>query len=279
MPARTASTSTSATASRSNLAITKSHRGDFRVGEENTWTIRVANDGPGAAAAPVTVTDDLPAGIELVETVGPWECDERSGTVTCVLTDGAGAPASLAAGATRALELVVVPGIDAAPSVVNTASVTTPTPETDPSDNTDDDPTDIPLAVLVIDKALDGTLRSGDDVTYVLTVTNEGPSPTNGRITVTDDLPTGLRFVGTTADAGVRCDADGQLVTCTTDDVLAVGDRIVIEVDVEVTAASGSALTNVATVVGRQHGRRSSRSIRRSSPMPAATPPTPCRRW
>ncbi len=84
-----------------DLRIDKSHTGDFRVGEENTWDIRVTNDGPGAAAAPVTVTDDLPEGIEFVDTDGPWDCDERSGTVTCVLTDGTGAPASLAAGAGR----------------------------------------------------------------------------------------------------------------------------------------------------------------------------------
>jgi large repetitive protein len=233
-----------------DLAITKSHTGDFRVGEENTWRISVANDGPGTAAAPVTVTDDLPDGIDFVEAIGPWDCDERSGRVTCVLTDRGGTPTSLASGASRTLDLVVVATIEAAPGVVNTASVTTPTPEIDPTNNTDDDPTGIPLAVLVIDKALEGTLRSGAEVTYVLTVTNEGPSPTNGRITVVDDLPDSLEFVRTVADAGVTCDVDGQLVSCHTDDVLEVDEQLVIEIDVEVAGATGSSITNVATVVG-----------------------------
>ena len=183
-------------------------------------------------------------------TVGPWDCGERARTVTCVLTDGAGAPVSLAAGATRTLELVVVPGVDAAPGVVNTATVTTPTPEIDPSNNTDDDPTDIPLAVLVIDEALDGTLRSGDDVTYVLTVTKRDPRPPTGGSPSPTICRQGCASWAPPAAAGVRCDADGQLVTCTTDDVLAVDDRIVIEVDVEVTARLRFGLTNVATVVG-----------------------------
>jgi uncharacterized repeat protein (TIGR01451 family) len=87
-------------------------------------------------------------------------------------------------------------------------------------------------------------------VTYVLTVTNEGPSPTNGRITVVDDLPDSLEFVRAEADAGVTCVADGQLVSCHTDDMLEVDEQLVIEIDVEVAAATGVAITNVATVVG-----------------------------
>ena len=59
--------------------------------------------------------------------------------------------------------------------------------------STDDDPTNILTANLVIDKAHAGDFRQGQTgAQYTISVTNNGPAPTTGLVSVTDALPTGL---------------------------------------------------------------------------------------
>ena len=62
----------------------------------------------------------------------------------------------------------------------------------------------------------------GSDGTWTLEVTNTGPTPDPGPVTVTDTLPPGVTYVSATGD-GVACDATGQTVTCTIAD--GVDDR------------------------------------------------------
>ena len=49
-----------------DLAITKTHDGEFTVGTEGTFTIGVANLGFTEDPRPLTVVDELPEGLELV---------------------------------------------------------------------------------------------------------------------------------------------------------------------------------------------------------------------
>lgn len=67
-----------------NLKITKSDSPDpVRVGGTLTYTIGVENLGP-AAATGVTVTDNLPRGVDLVSATGPsGVCAVQGGKVTC----------------------------------------------------------------------------------------------------------------------------------------------------------------------------------------------------
>jgi uncharacterized repeat protein (TIGR01451 family) len=51
----------------------------------------------------------------------------------------------------------------------------------------------------------------GDDVTYTLTVTNEGPSMTTG-MSVTDSVPEGLTVVSSNASVGSITESDGNLI-------------------------------------------------------------------
>ena len=87
-----------------DLAVAKSHSGDFAVGAENSWTISVTNNVPATATGPVTVTDTLPAGINYVraEATG-WTCSHAAGTVACTLD-----AAAMAVGVTTSFELVVI---------------------------------------------------------------------------------------------------------------------------------------------------------------------------
>jgi len=67
-----------------NLKITKSDSPDpVRVGSQLTYSIGVENLGP-AAATGVTVTDNLPKGVDLVSGTGPaGSCAVQGGKITC----------------------------------------------------------------------------------------------------------------------------------------------------------------------------------------------------
>lgn len=97
--------------SRADLGVTKEAPGQALEGEDLTYTITVANEGPDTALGAV-VEDPLPAGVRFVS--ASQGCAESQGTVTCQLGD-------IADGGSREVEITVVPG---GPSeVTNTAVV------------------------------------------------------------------------------------------------------------------------------------------------------------
>jgi uncharacterized repeat protein (TIGR01451 family) len=104
-----------------NLKITKSDSPDpVRVGSNLTYTIGIENLGP-APATGVTVTDNLPKGVDLVSANGPaGACAVQGGKVTCGL--GSLAPVGVNyGGAQVTVTIVVVPRV--AGTIRNTASV------------------------------------------------------------------------------------------------------------------------------------------------------------
>lgn len=235
-----------------DLATTKTHEGPFVIGLESTWNVTVSNQGAAAAASPVTVTDELPNGISYVDASGDdWVCSAAGRLVTCTYVDGSGAPVDMAPYAESTLELTVtVDGYPAA-TVTNTATIDSGTVDPNPENNGDDDTVDLRLSILDIDKGLDGDIESGEQATYVITVTNFGPSATSGDVTVSDDLPVGLTFVdATTESAGAACSETTGTVTCTNSAVLEPGAVWIIELTVDVTATAGTRIVNNVTVAG-----------------------------
>jgi len=104
-----------------NLKITKSDSPDpARVGANLTYTIGVENLGP-APATGVTVTDNLPKGVDLVSATGPGgACAAQGGKVTCGL--GSLNPVGVNyGGAQVTATIVVVPRV--AGTIRTTASV------------------------------------------------------------------------------------------------------------------------------------------------------------
>jgi len=102
-----------------DLAIIKSHSGDFTVGQQETFALRVNNNGPNDATGTITVTDALPVGLTYVSGTGTgWTCSAAGQNVTCThsgpLANGAALPD---------LGLTVAVDAAAVPSVTNTASV------------------------------------------------------------------------------------------------------------------------------------------------------------
>ena len=104
-----------------NLKITKTDAPDpVRVGSSLTYTIKVEDLGPSAATG-VTVTDDLPKGVDLVSAAGPaGACAAQGGKLTCSI--GSLSPTGVNyGGAAATVTIVVVPR--SAGTIRNTATV------------------------------------------------------------------------------------------------------------------------------------------------------------
>lgn len=224
-----------------DLTISKSHIGDFIVGTTGTYTITVTNIGTGSTTETITVTDTLPAGLGFISGTGAgWTCSAVGQTVTCTN------PGPLAPNESSSINLTVSVGPEAVPSVINSVTVSTPN-DSDPNNNSDDDPTNVLAADLTIEKTHTGDFAVGTTGVYTITVTNVGTGPTTGTITVTDTLPTGLSFVSGTG-ANWTCFALGQTVTCTNPGPLAPSASSTITLTVNVESSAYPSVTNSATV-------------------------------
>ena len=234
----------------SDLAITKTHTGDFVVGVDGVYTLSVKNVGSLSIAGLITVTDPVPAGLNVVSAAGSgWVCGMSDQDVTCSVTPSG----SLASGASLPdIRITVNPTLAAAPSVTNTATVTNVN-DIDPDNNSSSSPTRIQVSADLAVTKDDGAtaLGAGGSTTYTLVVTNDGPSSVSGAI-LADPAATGL------AKTGVACaPSPGQCVAPPTIaeleggtfalPALASGQTYALAVTADVTAASGS-VANTATV-------------------------------
>ncbi|WNY33388.1 hypothetical protein Q9Q99_14975 [Curtobacterium flaccumfaciens] len=89
------------------------------------------------------------------------------------------------------------------------------------------------------------TVQPGDEVEYLVTARNRGPSMAQ-QVGAVDDLPEAMRFVG--SDDG--CTAEGQRVTCSSDVSLDVGETLDFRIRAALDPAyrgDGSDVVNVAT--------------------------------
>jgi uncharacterized repeat protein (TIGR01451 family) len=106
-----------------DLAVTKTHPGDFTVGVNATYQMTVSNVGAGPTTGVVTLTDVLPAGLtyEPILNVLPdgWNCSANGSEVSCT------SARELLPGQSRSLVLGVGVGSAAVPSVRNTVHVAT----------------------------------------------------------------------------------------------------------------------------------------------------------
>ncbi|MFZ2098783.1 MAG: DUF11 domain-containing protein, partial [Anaerolineales bacterium] len=107
----------------------------------------------------------------------------------------------------------------------------------------------VTLTVQSVDLAITKTgdpepVKVGDELTYTLLVTNDGPQDATG-VTVADTLPAGVTFVS--ASAG--CTEMGGVVTCDVGDLAAAE---VAELTILVTPDMEGSITNSATVTGAE---------------------------
>ena len=66
------------------LAISKTHSGNFTIGQPGVYTISVSNTGTAPTSGTITVTDTIPAGLTYSSASGTgWSCSGSGQTATC----------------------------------------------------------------------------------------------------------------------------------------------------------------------------------------------------
>ncbi|ROS77544.1 putative repeat protein (TIGR01451 family)/fimbrial isopeptide formation D2 family protein [Curtobacterium sp. PhB130] len=251
-----AGTSSEATQT-AGLSVTKTADVErIDAGQDVTYTVRVANpDGPsdlpaGAGTTPsVRVQDTLPAGVQYVGltdgTTAHWALESNEdGVLTLVSTDG------IAVGAEdpNTIGIVVhVPASFTGSSVVNTATAAPVTAQgaTAHDSATVDVTTEADLSITKT-RTSAASADAGTDVTYDVTVTNDGPSDAQ-RVTWADTAPAGMTVTAVTTDDDAWQQGD-DVTTWSTD---TFANDATTTFHVTATIASGTpagTLRNTATV-------------------------------
>lgn len=178
------------TALSADLEISKTASKDIVEPEETfTYSITVKNNGPDAATN-VNVEDILPSSLNFIEanpSVGTWIAPNWSvGTI--------------ANGASKTLIITVKAKADASGSIINIAIVTSSTSDPHTSNNSANKTITVRQPALNADLSITKTAESevipGQNLRYIITVTNNGPDDATG-VRVTDNLPTTVNFIST----------------------------------------------------------------------------------
>src|SRR5439155_7007323 len=179
----------------SDFAVTKSAPATTPANSNLAYTITVINNGP--SDGPVTLKDTTPANTTFVSEShppSPFGCGTpipgSPGTLNC-------SAGSISAGSSTTFTMTVHvdPGVAIGTVIPNTATVTS---SSDPNPN-DDTATATTNVVAAADLAVTKTdapdpVGAGNNLTYSITVSNNGPSAAAG-VTLTDTIPGGTSFV------------------------------------------------------------------------------------
>jgi uncharacterized repeat protein (TIGR01451 family) len=254
----TADTETTQVQTRADLSIAKSGPATAVAGAAAgfDYTITVTNNGPSNNTGGSVVSDTLPGGLTFQSVGSSSECSAVGQAVTC--TDNAG----MAVNGTKQFTVHVTLGSFVLDGTVlsNTASVasggtTDPTSGNDAS--TAVNTTAQAEADLKVSKTAspDPAVAAGANLTYTITVTNDGPSDVQDP-ELTDSVPTDTTFVSFSVPAGwSRTDnplvgVGGTGTVTVKASTLAAGASaqftFVVKVDADTT--SGSNIGNTATV-------------------------------
>lgn len=208
-------------AQNSDIAVTKSGPAVAAAGTDVPYTVTVMNVGD-AASGLVTLTDNIPVGAVFVsetQNSGPtFACSTPAvggtGTISCTID-----PLNPGETATFTFTMQISADTDAGATITNIATVSD-AGGTDPNDenNSSTASTTTPqptLADMGIVKAGPDRAAPGTDVTYTITVVNNGPNDAS-TVQVDDALPGTMTFVSLTQLSGptLSC-TSGQTVSCT----------------------------------------------------------------
>jgi uncharacterized repeat protein (TIGR01451 family)/gliding motility-associated-like protein len=188
-----------------DIAISKTGPQTISAGENISYAIKVVNNGPVDVSG-LTIADVVPAGITNVS----WSAT-ASGTATITgPTTGNGnnisMGANINAGSTNFITILVsgkVPSNTAASTLTNTATVTLPTEIVDfntANNSSTVNTTVINSPSLVVQKSGPSTAASGTQISYTLTVSNNGPSDAIA-VNIADAIPADITNVSWIAAA------------------------------------------------------------------------------
>jgi len=243
------STATSTVSATPNLKITKVRSGaSFTAGGTSAYTLTVNNHGDAPTSGAVNVTDPIPAGLTVTAINAPgWTCNSvPAASLSCSRSD------ALAAGASYPnIVLTVSIDGDVTGEVENTSTVSGGG-DSDLSDNTSSSTNPVSnVADLAITKtASKDEVVIGENFTYALKVTNNGPSKATS-VAITDSLPAGLSFVSATPAPGCSIQPVSGTLGCAVGS-LNSGATYTVTVTVHVDGTAHGTLHNTATVAAQQ---------------------------
>jgi uncharacterized repeat protein (TIGR01451 family) len=232
-----------------DVAVNKSVTGgpSFGPGATVTYTVSLENNGPSRATG-VVLSDVVPAGLTFVTGTlnGQTVTTAPGGTVTFN-------PVNIETGTANALTATLQFTVNATASgtITNTASIPNNIPnETVTTNNSDGvDITVAPRAELFLTKTVNRTeAQAGSQLTYTITVTNEGPSPAQA-VTLTDTLDPGLTFVsGTGPNGAVLNDSNNDRIITHDAGTLASGATLTYTIIAQLGTTVTGTQTNQASV-------------------------------
>lgn len=243
-PSNNSATATTDVIARADVAVTKTGPATANAGTEAAWVLRVTNNGPSAATG-VVLTDALPNGVTFVSsssTPAGVSCTASDGLVSCPVGDLANGASvevtvrgNLASGLTAGTALTDIGGVS--------STTTDPTPGNNSASHTT---TVAEVSDVRISKTSDpATLVPGAQSTYLLAITNAGPSDARN-VVVTDTLTTDLTVLESTFDGGA-CSVSGSTVTCNRA-LLPVGAEATVRIRVQVASTRTAPVVNTASV-------------------------------
>jgi uncharacterized repeat protein (TIGR01451 family) len=254
-PGNNSATDTDTLNATADLSITKTDGSATEVpGTPVTYTITVTNSGPSDVSG-ATVADTFPA-----ELTGVTFTSVAAGGATGNTAAGSGNindTVNMPSGSSITYTVNATVAASATGSLSNTATVTAPGGVTDPTpgnNSATDTDTLAPSADVSVTKTDSADpVQAGSNITYTITVTNNGPSDAQS-LSLSDAVPANTTLVSVTTPAGwTRTDlvpAGGTGTLTFTRPTLAAGVSSVFTVIVNVTAgtANGTTISNTATV-------------------------------
>lgn len=230
--------------SQPGLVLVKSGPAEIVAGADITYRLELRNNGPSNATA-VRLQDAIPAAVQNASWTAAGNGTSSSGTgdvdvtrdipvdsVITVTITGTTDPA--ASGVATNSAVANGNGQTINSNVVNTNIISKPS--------------------LQISKSGPAKIAAGQSVSYLVKVTNNGPSAANG-ITIADQIPAAIKNAVWDATAGGAASITGGNISNKAGNVLLTGNipagtanSILITITGTVDAASGGTLTNIASV-------------------------------
>lgn len=233
-------------APQADLGVMKSGPVSAPPGGDVTYTITVTNGGPDDADD-VTLLDTLPGTMTFVSLSQPggpaFSCTTPAigagGTIDCSL-------AILPALTTATFTLTGNIPADTAPGTTFQNSVVVDSTTLDPNEENDAATTTLTTSSvdLSVTKSGPAAANAGDDLTYTITIVNDGPDAAFG-VTLTDTLPENTTFVSMTQNNGPPTSCNGTPLICSWE---SLGAGASAQFTLVVTAGNTTLAVNTAEV-------------------------------